>query len=62
MVKGEDLIGARTLGSMYDNDCISLKDKDGNDYRISATQILEALQKFSFSERKARKHIYLSLI
>jgi len=61
MVKGVDLVGARTLGSMYDHDCIELTDKNGLNYRISATEILSILQKFDFEQRKARIHYYLTL-
>ena len=58
MVKGVDLTGARTLGS----NSIEVMDKDKNTYRITATQILEILQKFDFSQTKARKYYYLSPI
>jgi len=62
MVKGEDLTGARTLGSMYDMDSIEVIDKENNTYRITATQILEILKKFDFSQTKAKKYYYLKLI
>lgn len=61
MVKGEDLVGARTLGSMYDMDCIEITDKNNLTYRISATQILAVLQKFNFEQKKAKKYYYLKL-
>ncbi len=61
MIKGEDLIGARTLSSMYDHQNIEIMDKNNKTYRISATEILAILQKFNFSETKARVHTYLSL-
>lgn len=61
MLSGKELQGARTLGSMYDHNCIMLTDKDGNDYRISADVILEALKKFNFNTEKARVHTYLTL-
>ena len=62
MVKGVDLVGARTLGSMYDHNCIEIMDKDKNTYRIKATEILSLLQKHDFSQTKGRKYYYLSPI
>lgn len=62
MVKGVDLVGARTLGSMYDHNCIEIMDKNNLTYRISATEILAILQKFNFEQKKARIHSYLTLV
>ena len=62
MVKGIDLVGARTLKSMYDMDSIEIMDKDKNTYRITATQILSLLQKHDFSQVKAKKYYYLTPI
>jgi len=62
MLSGKELQSARTLGTMYDHNCIKLISKDGNEYRISADVILEALKHFSFSKQKARVHTYLTLV
>ena len=61
MIEGKALKAARTLGTMYDHNCIGLTDKNGNDYRISAEVILEALKHFNFETREARVHTYLTL-
>jgi hypothetical protein len=61
MVKGNDLIGARTLGSMYDMNSIEVTDKNNLTYRITAGEILGILKKLNFEQKKARKHYYLTI-
>lgn len=58
LVKGEDLIGARTLGMQS----IEVMDKNKDTYRITTTQVLEILKKFDFSQTKAKKYYYLKPI
>ena len=62
MVKGEDLVGSRTLGSRYDHNCIELHDKEGKKFRISCDVILEALKKFNFDTETLRVHTYLYIV
>lgn len=61
MIRGVDLIGARTLGSEYDRNTIELTDKDNLSYRISALEILNILKKFNFEQKLARVHYHLTL-
>lgn len=57
-VKGSKITYARTLGSMYDNNSISVYVKD-KEYRIKAMDLLPLLNSVDFVEEKARTHTYL---
>lgn len=58
MIDGKDIVGAWTLKSMYDGNCIAIKTTN-EVYRISADTILAMINDYSFDTNKKRTHTYL---
>ena len=56
---GQNIVSARTLGTQYDQNSISITDDNGNHYRIKADVILSCLHEFKFKIVQKRKHKYL---
>ena len=58
------IVNAYTIGSMYDNDAIGVRTKDGTFYRLKAEDILKIINNsgMSFTLHKPRKHTYLKVI
>ena len=62
ILEGTKLVSANTLKSWWDNDCIEVVDKNGNEYRIKAKELLKLLKKAEFVQHKKVKHIHLEVI
>ena len=60
-LNGKELEDAFTLGSMYDNNCIQVRTKDGQSFLIKAEELLKIMKRRKFDIKKARKHSYLTL-
>jgi hypothetical protein len=62
MLKGEQIVGCRTLKSQYDMDSVEVGFADGRWLRIKAFELVKALKKCEFTERKAIRHTYLEVV
>jgi len=58
-MKGTKIIYANTLGTKYDNNSISVMDKDNKHYRIKVDELLKLIRKVDFNKEKKRVHTYL---
>ena len=63
-IKGKDIKEIRTIGSMYNNDCICLIDCKDNFYKMKVMEILKIRRSFNtttFRIVKKIKHSYLEV-
>ena len=58
-IDGQEIEGARTLKTMYDQDSIAVT-VDGKEYRIKIDQVCTALGEFVWTVEKKRKYKYLN--
>ena len=59
IVSGINIVDTWTLKSMYDNNCIALKDDDDNIYKMNIKELNAILSHLEFTVEKKRVHEYL---
>ena len=61
-IKGDSIISFRTLKTIYDGDCIEVRDDLKNEYRIKVSEFLKIVNELRFRVVWKRVHAYLGII
>jgi hypothetical protein len=56
---GKRIVGIRTLGTMYDHNCVALTRDDGAEFKMNVDQFLQLIRGKTLYGKVARKHAYL---